>query len=55
MIKLYDFQKNILEKTKDRKRVAYYMEMGTGKTYVGSEKLMSFKTSLNLIICQKSK
>ena len=55
MIKLYDFQKRILEETKDRNHVAYYMEMGTGKTFVGSEKLMSLKASRNLIICQKSK
>lgn len=55
MVNLYDFQKRILEETKNRNRVAYYMEMGTGKTFVGSEKLMSLKKVVNLVICQKSK
>lgn len=55
MIKLYDFQKRILEETKDKNRVAYYMEMGTGKTFVGSEKMMDLGSTINLIICQKSK
>lgn len=27
---LYDFQKEVLEKSKDLKRVAYYYEMGLG-------------------------
>lgn len=55
MINLYDFQKEILDKTKLRNRVAYYMEMGTGKTFVGSEKMMQLCANVNLIICQKSK
>lgn len=55
MIKLYDFQKQILESTKDRNRVAYYLEMGLGKTFVGSEKLMQLNSTINLVICQKSK
>ena len=38
MLKLYDFQKQILNMTKDRNRVAYYLDMGLGKTFVGSEK-----------------
>ena len=29
--------------------------LGLGKTFVGSEKLISFGTALNLLICQKSK
>lgn len=55
MVELFDYQKDILNKTKNRNRVAYYLDMGLGKTFVGSEKLMSFKTNLNLIVCQKSK
>ena len=54
-MKLFDYQKDILQQTKNRNRVAYYLDMGLGKTFVGSEKLMSFDTHLNLIICQKSK
>lgn len=55
MVNLYNFQKDILEKTKSRNRVAYYMEMGTGKTFVGSEKMKQLHSNVNLIICQKSK
>lgn len=54
-MELYEFQKNVLEQTKDRNHVAYYLEMGLGKTFVGSEKLMKLKNNVNLIICQKSK
>ena len=55
MIELYDFQKRILEQTKDRNHVAYYLDMGLGKTFVGSEKLIQLGSKVNLIICQKSK
>ena len=54
-VKLYNFQKSILDLTKDRNRVAYYMEMGTGKTFVGSEKMKQLGSKINLLICQKSK
>jgi hypothetical protein len=30
-------------------------EMGLGKTYVGSEKMISLRAGVNLIVCQKSK
>lgn len=39
----------------DFNRVAYYLDMGLGKTFVGSEKLKSFGTKQKLLICQKSK
>lgn len=55
MIELYPHQIDVLEQTADKKRVAYYLDMGLGKTYVGSEKTMSFNNKLNLLICQKSK
>ena len=29
-LELYKFQQDILEKTKDRNRVAYYLDMGLG-------------------------
>ncbi len=54
-MQLFEFQKEVLEKTKNRNRVAYYLEMGLGKTFVGSEKMMQLGNSVNLIICQKSK
>lgn len=53
-ITLYEFQKKILEKTKKRNRVAYYLDMGLGKTFVGSEKAVSFGKDI-LLLCQLSK
>ena len=55
MIELFPHQQKALEETKDLNRVAYYLDMGLGKTYVGSEKMMSLKNNVNLVICQKSK
>lgn len=54
MITLYPHQQKALEATKDMNRVAYYLDMGLGKTYVGSEKAVSFPDKI-LLICQKSK
>ena len=53
-MKLYKFQEEELEATKNMNRVAYYLDMGLGKTFVGSEKAMSFGDNI-LLICQKSK
>lgn len=55
MIKLLDFQAAALEAVKDNERCAFYHEMGLGKTFTGSEKLMSFGNATNLVVCQKSK
>ena len=54
-IKLYPHQVQALEKTKNFNHVAYYLDMGLGKTFIGSEKLKELNTNNNLIICQKSK
>ena len=54
-IKLFNYQKEILEKTKDQNKVAYWLDMGLGKTFIGSEKLIELNTKYNLVICQKSK
>lgn len=54
-INLFDYQKDILDKTKSFNRVAYYLDMGLGKTFIGSEKIKEFNTEYNLVICQKSK
>jgi SNF2 family DNA or RNA helicase len=35
--------------------VAYYHDMGLGKTFTGSEKMMQLGAKVNLIVCQKSK
>lgn len=52
---LFPFQEQALKETSNLNKVAYFWEMGTGKTFVGSEKLISLNESLNLLVCQKSK
>lgn len=53
-MELFKHQKDVLEQTKDLNRVAYYLDMGLGKTFVGAEKAMSLNKDI-LIVCQKSK
>ena len=55
MINLFKHQEQALQETKDHNRVAYYLDMGLGKTFVGSEKLHELGEEMNLVICQKSK
>jgi len=52
---LFEHQKTALEQTKDQNRVAYYLDMGLGKTFVGSEKMHDLDAKVNLVVCQKSK
>lgn len=54
-MKLFKHQEDALERTEGFNRVAYYHDMGLGKTFTGSQKLISFETSVNLVVCQKSK
>lgn len=54
-MKLYDHQIKALENTKDQNRVAYYHDMGLGKTFTGAEKMIQLSAPVNLIVCQKSK
>ena len=54
-MKLYPHQIKALDETKSFNRTAYYHDMGLGKTFTGSEKMMSFNSDYNLIVCQKSK
>ena len=51
----YKHQTQCLEQTAGLNRVAYYLDMGLGKTFVGAEKLFSLGRRVNLVICQKSK
>lgn len=48
-------QKGVLQATESFNRVAYYLDMGLGKTFVGAEKLWQLNNAVNLVICQKSK
>lgn len=54
-IKLYPHQTAALEQTEGLNRVAYYLDMGLGKTFVGAEKMRKLDARINLLICQKSK
>lgn len=48
-------QEKVLNQTKDFNRVAYYLDMGLGKTFVGAEKVWELNNNVNFVICQKSK
>lgn len=54
-MKLYKFQEKILQETASLNKVAYYLDMGLGKTFVGAEKMYQLGEKTNLVICQKSK
>lgn len=48
-------QNEALNKTEQFNRVAYYLDMGLGKTFVGAEKMWELNNAVNIVICQKSK
>lgn len=54
-MELYDFQRKGLERVKGKSNVAFYWDMGLGKTYVGTAQMVKFDGKLNLVLCQKSK
>ena len=54
-IKFYLHQQKELDETAKLNKVAYYHDMGLGKTFVGAEKLVNLNEKVNLVICQKSK
>ena len=54
MMQLYPHQQKALKETENLNRVAYYLDMGLGKTFIGSEKAVSFPERI-LVVCQKSK
>lgn len=54
-IELMPHQADIFEASRARNRVAYYLDMGLGKTFLGSEKMMQMGNTYRLVICQKSK
>lgn len=53
-LKLFQHQQQALTETEGQNKVAYYLDMGLGKTFVGAEKAMNFGIDI-LIVCQKSK
>ena len=54
-MELYPFQADALKRCKGRNKVAFYFDMGLGKTFVGAEKMRQLGKQLNLVVCQKSK
>ena len=54
-MELYQHQKQVLSETERFNRVGYFLDMGLGKTFVGSEKMWDLNMAVNLLICQKSK
>jgi SNF2 family DNA or RNA helicase len=54
-MKLFPHQSEALQRTADFKNVAFYHDMGLGKTFTGSEKMCEYGNGVNLIVCQKSK
>lgn len=54
-MKLYDHQVKALQLSEGFDHVAYFHDMGLGKTFTGSEKMVQLGAKVNLVICQKSK
>lgn len=54
-VNLLPHQLSALHQTQSHNRCAYYLDMGLGKTFVGSEKMFRLGETVNLIVCQKSK
>lgn len=54
-ITLRPHQIEVLIDTFGMERVAYFLDMGLGKTLIGSEKMFEIGNMVNLLICQKSK
>ena len=54
-MKLYPHQEAALTATDGMNRVAYYLDMGLGKTFLGAAKAVQMDLRVNLIVCQKSK
>ena len=54
-VQLYPHQQKALKETEQFNKVGYFLDMGLGKTFVGSEKMIQLNKRVNLVICQKSK
>ena len=54
-MKLFPHQVDGLKQTEGHPNCALYWDMGLGKTFGGSEKMVAYGNRVNLIICQKSK
>lgn len=55
MVSLFQHQEQALAETEGMTHVAYYHDMGLGKTFTGAEKMLRLGARVNLVVCQKSK
>lgn len=53
-VTLYPHQEKALELTRGQNKVAYYLDMGLGKTFCATEKMMELESDYTLIVCPKS-
>ena len=54
-MELLPHQKEALFASRMFNRIAYYWDMGLGKTFIGAEKLICLHKQINLVVCQKTK
>ncbi len=54
-MKLFPHQQEALEASKGFENVAFFHDMGLGKTFTGAEAMFRYDCRCNLLICQKSK
>lgn len=54
-MQLFDYQRSALDRLHGKKRVAFYHDMGLGKTFTGAQKLLDETSAHSLVVCQKSK
>lgn len=55
MIEFYNHQKKALDLAKNFDRIAFWHDMGLGKTFTGAEQSIIFNNDITLVVCQKSK
>lgn len=54
-VNLLPHQQRVMQQTAGFDNVADYVDMGGGKTFIGSEQMKRYGCHINLVICQKSK
>lgn len=54
-VSLYEHQQRVMDQIRPYNRCAVYVDMGGGKTFIGSEQMKRYGHKVNLVICQKSK
>ena len=54
-MRLFDYQRAALNRLEGKKHVAFYHDMGLGKTFTGAQKLLDETIGHSLVVCQKSK